>query len=191
MNFAYFPIRLEELKAKLNFVEISESTFDISPFHITARYLNHPTLCLGYRVEHNGKVFVSVFDNEPYRNLFTSEDTDEEDVDQDAMAEADKFVDEMNSRIIKLLSNADLVVYDSQYRMEEYETKKGWGHSTVDHAIEAAMKGNCKRLALFHHDPLRTDAQVDDIQRYAKNKVRELNGDIIVFCARERLEVEF
>jgi len=194
MKYTYFPIKLSELKAKLNFKELPETTIELQPFKITTKYLNHPILTLGYRVEHNGKVFVSVYDTEPYRNHFVMEGLSEDqmdEIDEAAMKEANKYVEEMNSKIIKHIEKADLVVYDAQYRTEEYKTKKGWGHSTIDQAIEAAVKGKVKKLALFHHDPLRTDEQLDEIQRYAKNRIKEEKGgeNITVFCARERLEV--
>ena len=196
MKYAYFPIKLSELRAKLKFRELPETQIEIPPFTIKTKYLNHPILTLGYRVEHNGKTFVSVYDTEPYRNNFVVDDLSEEElaeIDEAAMKEANKYVEEMNNKIIKHLENADLCVYDAQYRTEEYESKKGWGHSTIDHAIEAGAKGKVKKLALFHHDPLRTDEQVDEIQKYAKNRAREEKGGekMIVFCSRERLEVSF
>ena len=148
MKYTYFPIKLTELKAKLKFHELPEKEIDLPPFKIKTKYLNHPILTLGYRVEHNGKVFVSAYDTEPYRNHFVMEGLSEEqiaEIDDEAMKEANKYVDEMNDKVIKHIEKADLCVYDAQYRAEEYETKKGWGHSTVDQAIEASVKARVKK----------------------------------------------
>ncbi len=195
MNYSYFPIKLDELKAKINFVELQEDTFEVGPFKITTKYLNHPILTLGYRVQYGKKVLVSLYDTEPYRNLFINEDIIDEDeldeVDREAMEEAESYVKEMNDKLIRFISGADLCIYDAQYKEEEYEAKKGWGHSTVDQAIKNSIKSKVKKLALFHHDPLREDEQVTQIQRYAQSLVKEKNSDMVVFCARERLEIDF
>lgn len=193
MNYSYFPVKLDELKAKISFVELQENTFEIGPFKVTTKYLNHPILTLGYRIQYNNKILVSLYDTEPYRNLFVIDgDEDEMDeLDREAMEEAENYVKEMNDKLIRFLSDADLCIYDSQYKADEYEAKKGWGHSTVDHAINNSLKAKVKKLALFHHDPLRDDSQVDQIQKYAQSLVKEKGSNMLTFCARERLEVEF
>lgn len=193
MNYSYFPIKLDELKAKINFIELQEDTFNIGPFNVTTKYLNHPLLTLGYRIKYNNKVVVSLYDTEPYRNLFLSDlDKDElNEIDKEAMKEADNYVKEMNEKVIRFAKNSDLCIYDAQYKAEEYEAKKGWGHSTVDQAIENSLSARVKRLALFHHDPLREDKEVDKIQKYARTFVKGKKSNMVVFCARERLEVEF
>lgn len=191
MTYSYFPIKLDELKGKIQFKELQESNFTINNFKITTKFLNHPILDLGYRIEHNGKTFVTVYDTEPYRNLFeVTEGEDIDDVDKEAMMEAELYVEEMNAKIQNLIRNANLCVYDAQYRKEEYQSKLGWGHSTVDHAVQAALEGEVQKLALFHHDPLRTDEQLDEIQKYAQNLVLQSNSKMVVFAARERLQIE-
>ena len=190
MNYSYFPIKLDELKAKINFIELQEDSFEIGKFKITTKYLNHPILTLGYRIQYDDKTFVSLYDTEPYRNLFISNSDEDDEIDKEAMEEADNYVREMNNKLVNFGKNADLCVYDAQYKTEEYKSKKGWGHSTIDHAIENSIKAKAKRLALFHHDPLREDEQLDKIQKYAKGLVKEKGSDMVVFCARERLEVE-
>lgn len=60
-------------------------------------------------------------------------------------------------RLIEFAKNADLIMYDGQYSDEEYETRKGFGHSTVRKGIEMMEKAGGKRLLIIHHDPLHTD----------------------------------
>ncbi len=193
MNYSYFPIKLDELKAKISFIDLQEDSFEVGPFKIMTKYLNHPILTLGYRIQYKNKVIVSLYDTEPYRNLFSVNKDDEnvDDVDVEAMEEAENYVKEMNEKLIHFANNADICIYDAQYKTEEYEAKKGWGHSTIDQAIENSIKAKVKRLALFHHDPLREDEQVDGIQKYAVSQIKEKNSNMIVFCARERLEIQF
>lgn len=66
-----------------------------------------------------------------------------------------------------------MLIYDAQYTPEEYESKKGWGHSTWLEAARIARGANVKRLILFHHDPERDDtalqATVDAARRHFEN----------------------
>jgi ribonuclease BN (tRNA processing enzyme) len=56
---------------------------------------------------------------------------------------------------------ADLLVFDSQYRPEEYLAHKGWGHSSWADAVEAARRSGAQKLWLMHHAPERTDDEID------------------------------
>ncbi|NLG35202.1 MAG: MBL fold metallo-hydrolase [Lentisphaerae bacterium] len=55
----------------------------------------------------------------------------------------------------------DLLVFDAHYRPEEYEARRGWGHSTWKQAVEAAQQCGARKLWLMHHDPARTDDEID------------------------------
>jgi ribonuclease BN (tRNA processing enzyme) len=39
----------------------------------------------------------------------------------------------------------------------------GWGHSSIDQAIELAVIANIKTLALYSHAPERTDSALDKV----------------------------
>ena len=190
MQYSYFPIKLSELRAEIKFLEIKEETFELEPFKISTCYLNHPILCLGYRIECDGKTIVTIYDNEPYRNIFAEQD-DDDFIDEDTLKEADEEVKRQNQKVMDFSDGADLLIYDAQYTAEEYKTKLGWGHSSIDHALEAGITSKTRKLALFHHDPVRTDRELDLLQVETVDKVKELGVDqkMIVFFARERLEV--
>lgn len=64
---------------------------------------------------------------------------------------------------VELAHHADLLIHDGQYLASERETSRGWGHSTVEEAVELARLAQAKRLLIFHHDPSRTDEELDDI----------------------------
>jgi ribonuclease BN (tRNA processing enzyme) len=74
--------------------------------------------------------------------------------------------------IIEFARGADLLIHDAQYLHEEYfsdvKPKKGWGHSTVEIAVEVAAKAGVKRLALFHHEPTHDDEAMAQIERTGK-----------------------
>ncbi|MGE5059115.1 MAG: MBL fold metallo-hydrolase [Betaproteobacteria bacterium] len=74
--------------------------------------------------------------------------------------------------IVEFARGADLLIHDGQYLPDEYfsrtKPRKGWGHSTIDLAIEVAKKAGVKRLALFHHEPTHDDKTMAMIEDRAK-----------------------
>lgn len=80
------------------------------------------------------------------------------------------------------------MVYDAQYTQQEYETGKiGWGHSSIETAIATAKRANVKRLALFHHDPDRSDLALDALAETHTRRSAQ-NGMEIIF-AREGQQI--
>ena len=73
-------------------------------------------------------------------------------------------------RLIRFCQGCDLLIHDAQYTTAEYlETPyQGWGHSTPEMAALVAQKAQVKQLALFHHDPLHSDAQIDEMEAQAQ-----------------------
>lgn len=189
MKYRYFPVNVGELASDIHYSRIKEeANVDLGDGLImTTKFLNHPITALGYRFEYKGKVFCTCYDHEPYRNLFIT-DPDDPDYDEAMAYEGEEVAKEQNDAIKQFFAGADLLVHDTQYTEEEYATKVGWGHSYFEHAIEAASEVGVKKLALFHHDPDRTDEQIDALaERYcAPNKY----GDIEIFFARDRMEIE-
>jgi phosphoribosyl 1,2-cyclic phosphodiesterase len=66
--------------------------------------------------------------------------------------------------LIEFARNADVLIHDTQFLEEEYSNqkspRKGWGHSTLNMAVEVARKANVRKLVLFHHDPESSDDKV-------------------------------
>ena len=77
-----------------------------------------------------------------------------------------------------------MLVYDAQYLPEEYGGKVGWGHSTFEAGAALARAAGVRKLVLFHHDPARTDADVEGIERRA----RDVFDDVV--AAREGMTIE-
>jgi phosphoribosyl 1,2-cyclic phosphodiesterase len=187
-TYRYFPVRHEELSAKIAYFDLKEEQVDLGQgMKLTTKYLNHPLLCLGYRFEYKGKVFCTAYDTEPFQNVFAS-DPDDPAYDEAMALEGEQVAREENQRLEAFVANADLLVYDTQYTQAEYEpAKRGWGHSSIEFAIDMARRSKVKRLALFHHDPMRSDEDLDTmIKRFCNHgKV----GEMEVFFAREKMSV--
>ena len=189
LSYRYWPVRQSELVVKIEYQELRETTLDMGGgLKITTKFLNHPILCLGYRFEYQGKSIVTAYDHEPFRNLFP---TDPKDLrySEDAAVEGEKVAVEENERIIRFLSGADVLIHDAQYTTEEFEKHLGWGHSSYEYALEAACHASVKKLVLFHHDPNRTDEQLQSLtEKYGGNVQGKTAPEVIM--AREGLTVE-
>jgi len=70
---------------------------------------------------------------------------------------------------IDLARGADLLLHDAQYTAAEYQTKKGWGHSSIDDAAIFASVAGVKHLLFAHHDPGRSDAELNDMYTAFQN----------------------
>ena len=72
------------------------------------------------------------------------------------------------------------MIYDSQYTPEEYEKKKGWGHSTWLEATAVANDAVVKQLVLFHHDPSHNDQMIrenlDQARLHFENTIAAQEG---------------
>ncbi len=79
--------------------------------------------------------------------------------------------------------NADILIYDSQYTPQEYESKNGWGHSTWLEGVRVARECKVGRLILFHHDPSHDDNCLTAIESQARRLFENTDA------AREGLEV--
>jgi phosphoribosyl 1,2-cyclic phosphodiesterase len=194
LSYRYWPVRLHELAAQIEYSTIHETSLDLGRgLKVITKYLNHPILCLGYRFEYQGKSIVTAYDFEPYRNIFPV-DKNDPDYDEAAAREGETAAQEENERVLKFFKGADVLIHDTHYTAVEYESKKGWGHSTFEQAIIAAREALVKKLVCFHHDPNRTDSQLEELEDLYRTQIRRESPagkwapDILM--AREGLTIE-
>ena len=153
MQYTYFPVPLGELAATIRYHELTEGEFELGTVRVITRYLNHPAPVLGYRLEAGGVAVVYATDHEPHSRHY---------IEQRA-ADGLAPVHAEDKRHIEFLSKADLVIHDAQYTLEEYPEHLSWGHCPAEWAVDFAMAAHAKRLALYHHDPSRTDRAVETL----------------------------
>jgi phosphoribosyl 1,2-cyclic phosphodiesterase len=148
MDSSYFPVDLRAMFAQLQFIELAGPPLQIGEAQVSHTYLNHPGLAIGFRVAGRGKSVVYLTDHEPYVRLSGDNAHNRK----------------LDSEIDTFASGADLYIREAQYTEEEYYAhKKGWGHSTWKDALESAQAAGVRRLSLYHHDPLRDDAAIDQM----------------------------
>lgn len=152
MDREYFPVTVYELSSDVSFETLTDSPFTIGDVTIHFTHLIHPALSLGFRIEYRGKTVVYATDSE---------------------ISNDPEIERINEKNIgNLIKNADVLIADCQYTTEEYENKAGWGHTAIDKAVAMANKHGVRNLFAFHHDPLRTDEQMDIMLYNAQKLVR-------------------
>jgi phosphoribosyl 1,2-cyclic phosphodiesterase len=138
-----FPVPLQIMQSNLTFhnVEVGQS-IKIDDIIIETAHLNHPGEAVGYRVNWRGGAAVYITDTEHYP-------------------------DHLDENVLWLARNADVLIYDSTYSDEEYNSPKspkiGWGHSTWQEAVKIAKAANVKTLVIYHHDPAHNDEYLDGI----------------------------
>lgn len=175
MEHTYFPITLEQFSAAITYHDLVEGMLTINDVKIMARYLNHPALTLGYRIECDGASLVYCCDHEPHSA---------------AMASGEASLTGMDQRYAQFVTGADLVIHDAQYTAAEYPSKVGWGHSPVEYAVRVCLDAGVKRLALTHYDPLRNDAAVDRILEDVRRRLRSDGALLDVVGATEDLVLD-
>ena len=153
-----FPVRLRDLQSSLELREVPPGPFTVGQFSVSAEAVIHPDPAVGYRVADEGRCLAYLPDHEP--------------------ALGPEFPsDPAWTSGAGVAEGADLLIHDAQYTAKEYPDRVGWGHSSVDHATAFADLVGARTLALFHHDPSRTDAAIDDLLGHAKAARRA--GDVI------------
>jgi phosphoribosyl 1,2-cyclic phosphodiesterase/DNA-binding response OmpR family regulator len=170
MQYAYFPVQLEQLGAKIRYHELTEGNFQLGDVTVKTRYMNHTALTLGFRLEADGAAIVYATDHEPFLRRLAS-----------GLGE----ILGQDRQHCEFLAGADLVIHDAQYKLDEYADKIGWGHSTVEYAVAMCREAGVARLALTHHDPLRSDDAVDQMVADARNKQRGMVPELDIFAAAE------
>jgi phosphoribosyl 1,2-cyclic phosphodiesterase len=189
MSYRYFPVRQVELAARIDYIDLREGEYDLGDgIRLKATYLNHPLLCLGYRLEHSGAALCTAFDTEPFRNLFVTDPADPR-YDEAMAIEGEAAARDAAERMHAFFQDSDLLIHDGQFTEAEYRAgRQGWGHSSMEAAIDTAERCGVKHLALIHHDPVRTDDELDRLAA-GLGGVRPESGLQVSFAA-EGLTVE-
>jgi phosphoribosyl 1,2-cyclic phosphodiesterase len=166
MNFPNFPVTLDQMGATMVFHEFDDGQIVELGSGATVRglMLNHPDGVYGYRIEHGGKAIAYCTDTE--------------------------HRDEPDEHVLELARGAELLIYDAQYTVDEYNgevgggSKVGWGHSTYVEGAKLAEQAGVGKLLLFHHDPTQSDEAVREKERRCKELFPETEA------AREGLTFE-
>ena len=173
MNPVVFPVAFEDLNASIDFRKIHEGDRCAGTgYEVTAMDVQHPGGALAYRFTEPGRTdraFVYVSDNElqPHERY--------------------ELAAGWRQRLVEFARGATVLVHDTTYTTEEYGNHRGWGHSTYRDGVELALEAGVETLVLFHHEPRRTDEQLDRQVEACRAMVQERGASLQVMAAAEGL----
>ena len=183
MQYSYFPVREAEMQSRIHYeTVIPGERLKIGSATVTATLLNHPVVNMGYRIESNGKSVFFTGDHEPHYNIYAPED--------DGYAEYQALVEEQRQSIVNAIKGVDILIADSAYTPKEYPAKKGWGHGTFDSCIELALAAGVKKLYCTHHEPTRSDDELEKVFSDALARHAGKAGAPEICLAKEGEEIE-
>lgn len=182
MQYSFFPIREAELRAMIDYhtLEMGE-VVTAGDVVVKSTLMNHPVTDFGYRVECDGKSMFFTGDHEPWYNIY--------DPDDEGYAEFQAMIDEKQRELEAFLSGVDVLVVDCSYTAAEYPAKRGWGHGTFDGAIQLARRVGAKKLICTHHEPTRSDEDLERAFAEVMQKYPAQPGDPEIMLSCEGLEI--
>lgn len=170
MSGSTFPVSYEDLKADIQIVPRAEGldSWSLNSAKISRLMMNHPGNGNAYLIQADGVKVAYITDNELYPPY--SKQTD--------------FLD-----FVEFAMHADLLIHDAQYMLSDMPEKSGWGHSVAEEAVKLAMACRAKRLALYSHDPSRSDNDIDAIVSHCNEYISIAESDLLLFAAAEGLSL--
>lgn len=158
LQYSYFPVREAEMKGRIEYVTLTPGQpLQIGSATVTPCMMNHPVVNFGYRIDAHGKSVFFTGDHEPPLNIYEPGDAN--------FAEYQSFIDERRHTLVGAMKGVDVLIADSSYTDQEYESKKGWGHGTFSSSVAYAKEAGAKCLFFTHHEPTRTDDSLEQIFR--------------------------
>jgi phosphoribosyl 1,2-cyclic phosphodiesterase len=181
MTTPFFPVKLYDLPGRLYIKKLETMDFEIGEVRVRAKYVNHPGVCVGYRLNTSSGSVAYLPDNEPYdafklhavkTKLLSPEQTQKRAVKE-------------RTGLVEFLQDCDVLILDSQYTDDEYTHHVGWGHGSLSSCVALALDAKVRKLALFHHDPDHDDKKVDKMVKQARAIVTKSGKTLEVVGARE------
>ncbi len=180
MQSDYFPVTFSELHAHIEPDDLGENGRSIDGVHITTLPQPHPGKSWAFSFEKDGLRAVYATDSELDLCILNREE-----------AKADPFVmRRLPADLVNFVHGADLLIADAQYTDEEYAAKVGWGHPRCTTVIDFAIQAEVRQLALFHHDPMQTDDDIERKVQICQERVLKHRTRLSMFAAREGVEIK-
>lgn len=168
MREPWFPVTMDVMRAPREWIELAGEPIAVGDATVSHRTMNHPGGCYSYMVEREGKKVIYSTDTELERSDFLR-----------------------NAENAAYFEDAEALIIDAQYTLDEALEKTDWGHSSFSLAADFASAWGIRRLVLFHHEPSYDDRKIETIFKSAEWYVERLaSRGLEVILAREGLEIE-
>lgn len=145
-----FPVELAEMPATVHFHDLTEEEFELGSARVMTQPVAHRGPTVGFRFEEDGSSLAYIPDHEPYLGVSPGE-VEPEWLSGFALAE-----------------RVGILLHDAQYSESEYPRHRGFGHSSVAHAVAFAQVTEADQLILFHHDPSHSDDHLRELEERAR-----------------------
>lgn len=170
MDGTSFPVKAEDLPSNNTprFKGIESELYERTGVTVIKQRLNHPGGGVAYKLTEGNVSCAYVTDNEldpPYK----------------ARTNYDEWVN--------YLHGVDVLIHDAQYTEADMPHKHGWGHSLISQVRKLATDAEVGALVMFHHDPDRTDSQLDEIQIENERYLRSRHAPTRSVCAAEGMQI--
>jgi phosphoribosyl 1,2-cyclic phosphodiesterase len=164
LAYAYFPVRLDDIQAKISFRDLRDGqSVSIGKIQIHNHYAFHPGATLCFKIQFGDKTIGYASDNEMLMGYHGN---------PSGLGRDHPLLAPYDS-LIKFYQGCDLLVHEAQYFPAEYQKKVGWGHSSLSNA--AALMQHCKpkEWMITHHDPQNSDEDILNKLQMAKDIMEE------------------
>jgi len=169
MDGAHFPITPDQVPSNFNFVTENPLEFlESNGFHMELVPMNHPGKAFGYKIKIDDKIICYFTDNEidpPY----------EKSIELNVLTEHCR--------------NVDILIHDAQYIEADMPLKHGWGHSLISQVTKLGESAEVKNLVYYHHDPERSDDDIDAELETASKTLKENGSSVRPYFAYEGLKL--
>jgi phosphoribosyl 1,2-cyclic phosphodiesterase len=170
MDGTHFPVRVEDLPSNNfpKFKGIESELYEREGIKVVKQALNHPGGGSAYKINENGASLAYVTDNELDPPYATSTNYDQ---------------------WVNYLHGVDVLIHDAQYTEDDMPHKHGWGHSLLSQVRQLATDAEVGTLVMFHHDPDRSDSQLDEIQIENLIYLKSHRAPARSVCAAEGMQI--
>lgn len=147
MSPPHFPIGPEGLRGEWTFEGLQPGFHHIAGFEVLALEIPHKGgRTFGYRISDGRTAIAYLSDHGP-----------------SALGPGPEGWGPYHESAMALAADVDVLIHDAQHTSEELPSRVSWGHSAADYPVRLGELAGAKAVLLFHHDPTRTDAEVDAI----------------------------
>ena len=190
MRAPYFPVGTETWLAKINYLAPpADHKIKHGPIAVSYQNVHHPGTTYGYRIYARDKTILYISDNECLY-LEKSINAQYLDMNKEERELYDDMKKEEYDAELDLLRGADILIHDAQYTAQDYQAKRGWGHSCYIDTVNLAIDAEVGELYLFHHDPNHDDVQMEKILQHCQQIIRERRSALICHLAREGTSID-
>ena len=184
MKAPFFPITMRQLSARMDINKLNEMKFSLGKLDIHATFVNHPGVCAGYRIFTSSGSVAFLPDHEPYAFFLHAARGK-----QLSPTQARQIAADQHGALVQFLRGSEVLILDSQYTDQEYQTHIGWGHGSISSAVSLALEAEVQTLLLFHHDPSHDDEMLDAMVESARQLATRSGSRLEVIGAQQGSEI--